>query len=306
MELFSTEGERSALPFPIQAQAWPCALAGFDVIAVAPTGRLGWGFFLCVFFWGGDFCWVGTFFEGHSLFVGWDRWELRESEPLTHLDHQNQVLGPLISVIRIYYSYYSYYSYWVLLLLLSPTAPTAPTTATAPTAAATATTTIIIMLMQEVAKPWLFCCLPWCISWLNLSCSRVKVPLHWCWNPPASWQCKLIMCHGPWVWGMNLVAWGWDGHAWLPLGGGWNHILIKMFQMDWSCKNCHQLDDHEKVLRDFGWCSWLQGMMMQGILSWRLGGLFTRVVCSFSKILLGEKNTRSQPNNDGYQKCCCW
>eukprot|EP00438_Fugacium_kawagutii_P034728 Skav230812 [mRNA] locus=scaffold851:184119:187687:+ [translate_table: standard] len=34
MELFSTE----ALPFPIQAQAWPCALAGFDVIAVAPTG----------------------------------------------------------------------------------------------------------------------------------------------------------------------------------------------------------------------------------------------------------------------------
>ena len=45
MELFSTEGERSALPFPIQAQAWPCALAGFDVIAVAPTGGWGGGFF---------------------------------------------------------------------------------------------------------------------------------------------------------------------------------------------------------------------------------------------------------------------
>lgn len=39
MELFSTE----ALPFPIQAQAWPCALAGFDVIAVAPTGAEGEG-----------------------------------------------------------------------------------------------------------------------------------------------------------------------------------------------------------------------------------------------------------------------
>ena len=59
MELFSTEGERSALPFPIQAQAWPCALAGFDVIAVAPTGLLGWGFF-CVFFFGGE------------IFVGWE------------------------------------------------------------------------------------------------------------------------------------------------------------------------------------------------------------------------------------------
>ena len=50
MELFSTENS-NALPFPIQAQAWPCALAGFDVIAVAPTGAEGdgvefttWGF----------------------------------------------------------------------------------------------------------------------------------------------------------------------------------------------------------------------------------------------------------------------
>mmetsp|Transcript_11396 Transcript_11396/g.21539 ORF Transcript_11396/g.21539 Transcript_11396/m.21539 type:complete len:697 (-) Transcript_11396:8-2098(-) len=34
MELFTTD----ALPFPVQAQAWPCALAGADVIAVAPTG----------------------------------------------------------------------------------------------------------------------------------------------------------------------------------------------------------------------------------------------------------------------------
>ena len=34
MELFTTE----ALPFSVQAQAWPCALAGADVIAVAPTG----------------------------------------------------------------------------------------------------------------------------------------------------------------------------------------------------------------------------------------------------------------------------
>ncbi|CAE7738981.1 DBP2 [Symbiodinium sp. CCMP2592] len=34
MELFSSE----ALPFSVQAQAWPCALAGADVIAVAPTG----------------------------------------------------------------------------------------------------------------------------------------------------------------------------------------------------------------------------------------------------------------------------
>ena len=40
MELFSTENS-NALPFPIQAQAWPCALAGFDVIAVAPTGAEG-------------------------------------------------------------------------------------------------------------------------------------------------------------------------------------------------------------------------------------------------------------------------
>ena len=42
MELFSTENS-NALPFPIQAQAWPCALAGFDVIAVAPTGDGGMG-----------------------------------------------------------------------------------------------------------------------------------------------------------------------------------------------------------------------------------------------------------------------
>ena len=34
MELFTTE----ALPFSVQAQAWPCALTGADVIAVAPTG----------------------------------------------------------------------------------------------------------------------------------------------------------------------------------------------------------------------------------------------------------------------------
>lgn len=33
-ELFT----KSAEPFPIQAQAWPCALSGADVIAVAPTG----------------------------------------------------------------------------------------------------------------------------------------------------------------------------------------------------------------------------------------------------------------------------
>lgn len=33
-ELFSAE----AVPFPVQAQAWPCALAGMDVVAVAPTG----------------------------------------------------------------------------------------------------------------------------------------------------------------------------------------------------------------------------------------------------------------------------
>ena len=45
MELFSTEAQ-GALPFPIQAQAWPCALAGFDVIAVAPTGL---GFFFGIF-----------------------------------------------------------------------------------------------------------------------------------------------------------------------------------------------------------------------------------------------------------------
>ena len=94
MELFSTEGERSALPFPIQAQAWPCALAGFDVIAVAPTGGLWGGGFFFVFFLGGkflgfllgdffvgifcdlffllgfflgDFCWVGFFCGSHSL-----------------------------------------------------------------------------------------------------------------------------------------------------------------------------------------------------------------------------------------------
>lgn len=34
IDLFTAE----ALPFPVQAQAWPCALAGFDVVAVAPTG----------------------------------------------------------------------------------------------------------------------------------------------------------------------------------------------------------------------------------------------------------------------------
>lgn len=28
----------SAVPFPVQAQAWPCALSGMDVIAIAPTG----------------------------------------------------------------------------------------------------------------------------------------------------------------------------------------------------------------------------------------------------------------------------
>lgn len=33
-ELFTSD----ARPFPVQAQAWPCALAGMDVIAVAPTG----------------------------------------------------------------------------------------------------------------------------------------------------------------------------------------------------------------------------------------------------------------------------
>ena len=29
--------------------------------------------------------------------------------------------------------------------------------------------------------------------------------------------------HVPWAMGVgvsHLVAWGWDGHAWLPLGGG--------------------------------------------------------------------------------------
>eukprot|EP00929_Paragymnodinium_shiwhaense_P102417 TRINITY_DN65604_c0_g1_i1.p1 TRINITY_DN65604_c0_g1~~TRINITY_DN65604_c0_g1_i1.p1 ORF type:complete len:715 (+),score=91.09 TRINITY_DN65604_c0_g1_i1:71-2146(+) len=33
-ELFT----ESATPFPVQAQLWPCALAGMDIIAVAPTG----------------------------------------------------------------------------------------------------------------------------------------------------------------------------------------------------------------------------------------------------------------------------
>lgn len=33
-ELFTTD----AVPFPVQAQAWPCALSGMDVLAVAPTG----------------------------------------------------------------------------------------------------------------------------------------------------------------------------------------------------------------------------------------------------------------------------
>ena len=131
--------------------------------------------------------------------------------------------------------------------------------------------------MQEVAKPWLFCCLPWCISWLNLNCSRVKVPLHWCWNPPASWRCKLIMCHGTNdCWGV-----GWPCY-WLPLGGGWGSTFSIFRCFRWmEVENGHQLDDHEKVLSDFGWCSWLKGMMMQGVLSWRLGGLLTRVVCSY-------------------------
>eukprot|EP00401_Gymnodinium_catenatum_P063821 CAMPEP_0117569626 /NCGR_PEP_ID=MMETSP0784-20121206/58759_1 /TAXON_ID=39447 /ORGANISM="" /LENGTH=640 /DNA_ID=CAMNT_0005367613 /DNA_START=14 /DNA_END=1933 /DNA_ORIENTATION=+ len=33
-ELFSTD----AKPYPVQAQAWPCALSGMDLVAVAPTG----------------------------------------------------------------------------------------------------------------------------------------------------------------------------------------------------------------------------------------------------------------------------
>eukprot|EP00927_Polykrikos_kofoidii_P049105 TRINITY_DN43231_c0_g1_i1.p1 TRINITY_DN43231_c0_g1~~TRINITY_DN43231_c0_g1_i1.p1 ORF type:complete len:734 (+),score=116.46 TRINITY_DN43231_c0_g1_i1:62-2203(+) len=33
-ELFTTD----AVPFPVQAQAWPCVLAGMDLVAVAPTG----------------------------------------------------------------------------------------------------------------------------------------------------------------------------------------------------------------------------------------------------------------------------
>jgi len=33
-ELFTT----NAVPFPVQAQAWPCALSGMDVVAIAPTG----------------------------------------------------------------------------------------------------------------------------------------------------------------------------------------------------------------------------------------------------------------------------
>jgi len=33
-ELFTTD----AKPFPVQAQAWPCALSGMDLVAVAPTG----------------------------------------------------------------------------------------------------------------------------------------------------------------------------------------------------------------------------------------------------------------------------
>ncbi|CAK9093792.1 unnamed protein product [Durusdinium trenchii] len=37
MELFSAESQ-GALPFAVQAQAWPCALSGMDLIAVAPTG----------------------------------------------------------------------------------------------------------------------------------------------------------------------------------------------------------------------------------------------------------------------------
>ncbi|CAJ1353012.1 unnamed protein product [Effrenium voratum] len=37
MELFSTEAA-GALPFAVQAQAWPCALSGADLIAIAPTG----------------------------------------------------------------------------------------------------------------------------------------------------------------------------------------------------------------------------------------------------------------------------
>ena len=36
-ELFASAGA-PALPFAVQAQAWPCALSGQDVIAVAPTG----------------------------------------------------------------------------------------------------------------------------------------------------------------------------------------------------------------------------------------------------------------------------
>ena len=75
MELFSTEAQ-GALPFPIQAQAWPCALAGFDVIAVAPTGLV---FFFFWIFWGGglggSFIWGGGsdswVFGG--WFVGWDK-----------------------------------------------------------------------------------------------------------------------------------------------------------------------------------------------------------------------------------------
>eukprot|EP00931_Biecheleriopsis_adriatica_P117110 TRINITY_DN9265_c0_g1_i1.p1 TRINITY_DN9265_c0_g1~~TRINITY_DN9265_c0_g1_i1.p1 ORF type:complete len:723 (-),score=147.39 TRINITY_DN9265_c0_g1_i1:7-1893(-) len=34
VELFTAD----AAPFPVQAQAWPCILSGFDVVAVAPTG----------------------------------------------------------------------------------------------------------------------------------------------------------------------------------------------------------------------------------------------------------------------------
>lgn len=65
-------------------------------------------------------------------------------------------------------------------------------------------------LPEAAARRWAFCYLPWSTSWHSRSCSRVRDPSRWFWNPRENWRCKRMRPGKSWDLAKKQDPNGWN------------------------------------------------------------------------------------------------
>ena len=77
------------------------------------------------------------------------------------------------------------------------------------------------LLPEAAARRWAFCYLPWSTSWRSRSCSRVRDPSRWSWNPRENWRCKRMRPGKSWDLAKKRTQ---MGETW------WNYVSILTFE----------------------------------------------------------------------------